>query len=141
MRGIIFALLAGGFITLQGVVNSRISGDIGTWQAATVTQFTGFIAIFLVLLVMRDKGWKGFRQVKPMYLSGGTFGAIVVSTSVAAIQLIGVTVMTATFLISQLAITFAIDANGWFGVKKEQVKLPQFIGIALMIVGVLILNL
>ena len=32
MKGILFALLGGAFITLQGVANARISQDIGTWQ-------------------------------------------------------------------------------------------------------------
>lgn len=43
MKGVIFALLGGACITLQGVANARISQDIGTWQAATITQLTGFI--------------------------------------------------------------------------------------------------
>ncbi len=43
MKGSLFAFFAGAFITLQGVANSRISQDIGTWQAAAITQFTGFI--------------------------------------------------------------------------------------------------
>ncbi|MGZ7136568.1 MAG: DMT family transporter, partial [Methanobacterium sp.] len=43
MKGILFALLGGAFITLQGVANTRISKDIGTWQAATITQLTCFI--------------------------------------------------------------------------------------------------
>lgn len=54
MRGIIFAFLAGACITLQGVSNARISQDIGTWQAATITQLTGFIMSVLILLFVRD---------------------------------------------------------------------------------------
>lgn len=54
MRGIIFAFLAGACITLQGVANARISQDIGTWQAATITQLTGFIMALAIALVVRD---------------------------------------------------------------------------------------
>jgi transporter family-2 protein len=50
MKGILFALLGGAFITLQGVANTRISEDIGTWQAATITQLTGFILAFFILM-------------------------------------------------------------------------------------------
>ncbi len=59
MKGIIFAFLGGAFITLQGIANTRISEDIGTWQAATITQFTGFIMALLILLFVRDGNWKG----------------------------------------------------------------------------------
>ncbi len=54
MKGVIFALLAGTFITLQGVINSRISQDIGTLPAITVTQFAGFCLAFVILLFVRD---------------------------------------------------------------------------------------
>jgi transporter family-2 protein len=69
MKGSLFAFFGGAFITLQGVANSRISQDIGTWQTATITQFTGFIMAFLILLFMRDGNWQGFKQVKPLYHS------------------------------------------------------------------------
>ncbi len=41
MRGVLFAIAGGFFLTLQSVANARISQTIGTWQAATITQMTG----------------------------------------------------------------------------------------------------
>lgn len=140
MKGIFFAFLAGAFITLQGVANTRISNDIGTWQAATITQLTGFIVSLIILMITREGKWQGFKQVKPLYLAGGTFGAVVVFSNVTAIQHIGVTFTVAVILIAQLCLTFIIDSNGWFGLKKQKMKLPQFIGIAMMIAGVFILR-
>lgn len=70
MKGIIFALLGGACITLQGVANARISTDMGTWQAATITQLTGFILAALILMFVRDINLQGLKQVKPMYLAG-----------------------------------------------------------------------
>lgn len=63
MRGSIFAIFGGAFITLQGVANSRISQDIGTWQMATITQLTGFLVALLILIFIRDGKWKRFKQV------------------------------------------------------------------------------
>ncbi len=141
MRGIIFAFLGGAFITLQGVANARISQDIGTWQAATITQFTGFIAALVILLFVRDGKWQGFKQVKPLYLLGGSFAAVIIFTNVTAIQQIGVTFTMSAVMIAQLGITFVIDINGWFGVVKQKMRMPQFIGIGMMVVGVVILGL
>lgn len=140
MKGILFALLGGACITLQGVANSRISQDIGTWQAATITQLTGFIMALMILLFVRDGSWKGLKQVKPIYRIGGAFGAIVIFSEVTAIQNIGVTLTISALLIAQLCLTFVIDIKGWFGVVKQQMRVPQFIGIGLMITGVIILK-
>jgi bacterial/archaeal transporter family-2 protein len=141
MRGFLFAFLGGAFITLQGVANTRISQDIGTWQAATVTQFTGFLMAMLILMFIRDKKWKKFKQVNPLYLTGGAFGAVIIFSNVEAIQKIGVTLSIAVILISQLGLTFVIDGNGWFDLKKKKMRLPQFIGIGMMVIGVVILRL
>lgn len=141
MRGFLFAFLGGAFITLQGVANTRISQDIGTWQAATVTQFTGFLMAMLILMFIRDEKWKKFKQVNPLYLTGGAFGAVIIFSNVEAIQKIGVTLSIAVILISQLGLTFVIDGNGWFDLKKQKMKLPQFIGIGMMVIGVVILRL
>lgn len=141
MKGIIFALLGGACITLQGVANTRISTDMGTWQAATITQFTGFILAAIILMFVRDVNLQGLKQVKPLYLAGGAFGAIIIFSEVSAIQQIGVTFTISALLIAQLFLTFLVDSNGWFGVVKQKMKLPQFLGIALMITGVVIMKL
>ncbi|MCM3172483.1 MULTISPECIES: DMT family transporter [unclassified Paenibacillus] len=141
MRGIIFAILGGACITLQGVANTRISTDIGTWQAATITQLTGFILAALILIVVRDANIQGLKQVKPLYLAGGAFGAVIIFSEVSAIQQMGVTFTISALLIAQLTLTFLVDSNGWFGVVKQKMKLPQFLGIALMITGVIIMKL
>lgn len=140
MKGSIFAFLAGGFITLQGVANARISQDIGTWQAAALTQLTGFIAALLIMLLVRDRSWKGFKEVKPLYLTGGALAAVIIFSNVTAIQEVGVTLTISAVLIAQLCVTFLIDSYGWFGVLRKKMRLPQFIGIGMMIAGVVILK-
>ncbi|MFJ5716725.1 DMT family transporter [Neobacillus sp. NPDC093127] len=140
MKGSLFAFLGGGFITLQGVANTKISQDIGTWQAATVTQFTGFLMALLILMFVRDGKWQAFKRVKPLYLTGGAFAAVIIFTNVTAIQHIGVTLTISAILIAQLSMTFFIDSNGWFGLVKQKMRLPQFIGIGMMIAGVVILR-
>ncbi|EOS57354.1 DMT family transporter [Paenibacillus barengoltzii] len=140
MRGLLFAFLAGAFITLQGVANTRISGEIGTWPAAALTQFTGFVAALLIWLMVRDGGLNDLRKVKPLYISGGAWAAIIIFSNVTAIQQVGVTLTISAVLIAQLCITFLIDSLGWFGVPKQKMRLPQFIGIGLMIAGVIILK-
>lgn len=140
MKGIIFAFIGGACITLQGVANARISQDIGTWQAATITQLTGFIMALAILLFVRDGKKQGFKSIKPLYLTGGGLAAFIIFSEVTAIQNIGVTFTISALLIAQLFLTFLIDSNGWFGVVKQKMRLPQFLGIGMMIAGVIILK-
>lgn len=140
MKGSLFAFLGGAFITLQGVANTRISQDIGTWQTATITQFAGFLVSLLVVMFVSDKSWKRLKNVKPLYLTSGTFAAIIIFSNVASIQYVGVTLSISVLLIAQLSLTFLIDGKGWFGIAKQKMRLPQFIGIAMMIAGVVILR-
>lgn len=141
MKGIVFAFLAGAFITLQGVANVRISDAIGTWQAATLTQLTGFVAAMLIFLFVRDGTAVQLKQVHPLYLMGGGLAAFVIFSNVTAIQHVGVTLTIAALLIAQLLFTFVIDGMGWFGVKKQKIRLPQIIGILLMAAGVVMLKM
>lgn len=140
MKGILFSLFGGAFITLQGVANSRISQDIGTWQAAMITQFTGFLVAFIILLFIRDGNWQSFKQVNPIYMISGALGAIVIFSDITAIQQIGATLTISILMIAQLSLTFIIEIKGWFGVVKQKMKLPQFIGMGMMILGVVILG-
>ncbi|NIK79674.1 transporter family-2 protein [Paenibacillus castaneae] len=140
MKGIIFAFLGGAFITLQGVANARISEDIGTWQAATITQLTGFIVALSILMFVRDGKWQSFKEVKPLYLTGGALAALIIFSNVTAIHQIGVTLSVSALLIAQLSLTFLIEINGWFGIAKKKMRLSQFIGIGMMIAGVVLLR-
>ncbi|MDQ1002508.1 transporter family-2 protein [Neobacillus niacini] len=140
MKGSLFAFLGGAFITLQGVANTRISQDIGTWQTATITQFTGFLVSLLVMIFVRDKKWRRLKNVEPLYLTSGAFAAIIIFSNVASIEYVGVTLSISVLLIAQLSLTFLIDSKGWFGIPKQKMRLPQFVGIAMMIVGVIILR-
>lgn len=140
MKGIMFAFLGGAFITLQGVANAHMSQHIGTWQTATLTQFTGFMMASLILFILRDGKWQACRQVKPYYLTGGALAAFIIFSNVTAIQHVGVTMTIAALLIAQLTLTFLIDSHGWFGVVKQRMRLPHFIGIGMMVTGVVILS-
>ncbi|WP_340023420.1 DMT family transporter [Paenibacillus sp. FSL K6-1096] len=140
MKGILFAFLAGACITLQGVANAKISTDIGTWQAATITQLTGFIMALAIALAVRDGKKRGFRKAGPLYLTGGAYAAFIIFSEVTAIKSIGVTLTISALLIAQLCLTFVIDSRGWFGVARQKMKTPQFIGIGLMVLGVIVLK-
>lgn len=140
MRGVLFATSGGFFLTLQSVANARISSQIGTWQAATLTQFTGFVVALLVMLVLRDRTYVEMRHVKPLYLSGGAFAAIILFSNMTAVHKLGVTMTISLFLIAQLALALVIDWRGWFGMVRRKLNGAQLIGVFMMIAGVILLK-
>ncbi|MBR2077720.1 DMT family transporter [Exiguobacterium profundum] len=140
MRGVLFAISGGFFLTLQSVANARISSQIGTWQAATLTQFTGFVVALLVMLVLRDRTYVEMRHVKPLYLSGGAFAAIILFSNMTAVHKLGVTMTISLFLIAQLALALVIDWRGWFGMLRRKLNGAQLIGVFMMIAGVILLK-
>ena len=140
MRGVLFAISGGFFLTLQSVANARISSQIGTWQAATLTQFTGFVVAILVMLVLRDRTYVEMRHVKPLYLSGGAFAAIILFSNMTAVHKLGVTMTISLFLIAQLALALVIDWRGWFGMVRRKLNGAQLIGVFMMIAGVILLK-
>lgn len=142
MKGLVYAFTGGALITLQGVANSRIGSDMGTWQAAALTQLTGFLAALLLMLALTGKpDFAPLRQVKPLYLGGGALASVIIFSNITAIHHVGATLSVSAVLIAQLGITFLVDGRGWFGIGKKEMHLPQFLGLSLMIAGVIILGL
>ncbi|CAI6032446.1 DMT family transporter [Cohnella sp. JJ-181] len=141
MKGIMFALTAGAGIALQGIANARIGQGIGTWQAASMTQLTGFVTSLAILLILGRGGWRRLGEVKPVYRAGGALAALIISANMAAIGAIGATVTVAVVLIAQLMFTFAVDLFGWFSVAGTRIGWTQIAGIGVMVAGILILSL
>jgi transporter family-2 protein len=140
MKGIVFALAGGFFLTFQSVANATISSQIGTWQAAAITQLTGFVAALLIVLALRDQTYRQLRQVSLLYASGGTLAAIVLFCNMTAVHRMGVTLTIAVFLIAQLVMAIAIDGKGWLDMPKKRIGRMQIAGVLLMVAGVLVLK-
>lgn len=140
MKGILFALAGGFFLTFQSVANATIGGQIGTWQAAAMTQLTGFVLALLIVLLLRDKSYRQIRGVSPLYASGGLLAALVLFSNMTAVHRMGVTLTIGVFLIAQLIAAVIIDHKGWFEMNKKKIGRTQAAGVLLMIAGVIVLK-
>lgn len=139
MKGVIYACLGGAFLTMQGAANAAIGDSIGTWQAAALTQGTGFAAALLIVLLARDKSWRKMNQVKPIYLFGGAFAAFILFSNITAFHLNGAALTVSAVLISQIAMTLVLEKGGFFGEKPPRLRMSQWIGLGLMVVGIICL--
>lgn len=138
MKNIIFPLLAGVFIALQGVFNTRVSEKIGFWEANTFVHATGLIITLILLVIAGDGSFSRLGEVNKLYLLGGVLGALIVYTVVHGIASLGAAMTTAILLVTQLITATVIDTFGLFGNQPIKFDYTKFVGIAVMIAGIVI---
>ena len=134
--GILFAVLSGTFIALQGIFNAKLGYAVGAWMSVSVVHLVGLVLALLIYAFKRDADLTAFRRVPWYYSLGGLFGVFVVFWELTAIQQLGVTWAICVLLVAQLIGAFLIDVNGWFGVKQKPVNQGQLMGLALMVIGI-----
>ena len=141
MQGIIFAIVAGAAMSIQGVFNTRLSEKIGLYESNTLVQLTAFIASLIVMLIFGKGNFNEISGVNKLYLTGGLIGVIITITVMLAIGNLSPTVAISIILISQLICAALIDMFGLFESKQVSFHITKLIGIALMIGGVIVFKL
>jgi len=127
--GLLFAVLSGTFIALQGIFNAKLGYAVGAWVSVTVVHLVGLVLALLIYAFKRDADMTAFRRVPWYYSLGGLFGVFVVFGELTAIQQLGVTWAICVLLVAQLIGAFLIDVNGWFGVKRKPLNQGQLLGL------------
>lgn len=141
MKGILFSIVAGVFISLQGVFNTRLGEKIGFWEANTIVHSSGLALTVIILLSTGSINFAGIGEVNKLYLLGGTLGVFVVFSVMNAISALGATFCVAILLITQLIAATIIDSFGLFGSPIMKFDITKFLGIAIMIMGIVIFKL
>ncbi|PGZ25742.1 hypothetical protein COE50_26490, partial [Bacillus anthracis] len=85
MKGILFAIMGGALITLQGTFNARLSSDIGIWSTSIITHLIGFLIAISLFFIKKESSLNDLKNVKKIYLSSGTFGVIIIFAETFAI--------------------------------------------------------
>ena len=138
MLGFIFAALAGAAMSVQGVFNTRLSEKIGLFESNTIVQGSAFLIALIVMLIFGKGDITKVGEVNKLYLFGGIIGFVITLTVMLAIKNLSPTVAISVILIAQLLVAAIIDAFGLFDSEKVPFTLTKYIGIGLMIAGVII---
>ena len=125
-------------MSLQGVFNTRVSEKIGLWETNVFVQGTGLILTFIILLIAGNGNFKAIKEVNKLYLLGGALGAIIIFSVMLGISKLGPTCSIATILVAQLLAAGVIDRFGMFGAEQLNFGLSKFIGLGIMIVGIIV---
>ncbi|GAB6448811.1 MULTISPECIES: DMT family transporter [Bacillus] len=141
MKGIVFAVFAGVFITLQGTFNAKLSSHIGIWSTSIITHFIGFLIATTIFLLKKEEKVTDLKRVKKIYLAAGAFGVLIICAETLAIYSLGVTLTAGTLMVAQLLTATFIEMKGLFQMKKIQMERYHIVGTIVMIIGIVVFNM
>ncbi|MBQ7867392.1 MAG: DMT family transporter [Clostridia bacterium] len=141
MIGFLFSIIAGAAMSVQGVMNTRLQDGIGLWEANAWVQGTAFALSLAAAWLVGTGRFSAITDVPKGYWLGGVLGLVITITVMLSIKGLSPTVAISVILISQLLVAACIDAFGWMGQEKAAMGLKQFIGLGLMLGGVVLFKL
>ena len=138
MTGIIFSIIAGAAMSVQGVMNTRLGESAGTLHANAFVQATAAALSLAALLFEKSGSFAAIGDVPRLYWFGGALGLVITVTVMLGIKNLSPTVAISVILIAQLASAAAIDALGLMGCEKMPLTWRHGVGLALMVGGMLV---
>lgn len=141
MMGIVFSIIAGMAMSIQGVMNTRLGEHIGTMEANTIVQCTAAALSLAALAVSHGGSFAALGETPKLYWFGGVLGLVITVTVMLGIRDLSPTVSISVILISQLLVAALIDAFGLLGSERVAFGWSKYAGLVLMAGGVLLFKL
>ncbi len=138
MFGILTAIAAGAAMSVQGVMNTRLSEGIGLYESNAFVQGTAFLLSAAAVLFLGKGSFAAIGGVNKAYLFGGALGLLITLTVMLSMQRLSPTAAVSVILISQLLTAAVIDAFGLMGAERAAFGWNKYAGAALMIGGVIL---
>ena len=138
LLGIVFGVIAGMAMSVQGVMNTRLGEGIGNMEANAFVQGTAFVLSLAALMFWRQGSFTALGSVNKLYWLGGVLGIVITLTVMLSIKSLGTTVAISIILISQLLVAALIDAFGIVGSERIDFGWNKYVGLAVMCGGMLL---
>lgn len=138
MIGILFSILAGAFMSFQGVFNTKLSEKIGSWETNFIVQLSGAILTFVIMMIFGKGELKEIKSANKIYLLGGVLGVAIIFAVMEGMKNLGPTYAVAAILVAQLVTAALIEAFGLFHASKVKFTLNEIVGVVIMIVGIIV---
>ena len=139
MIGIFIALLSGALMSVQGVFNTEVTKGSSMWVSTSWVQFSALVVCLLAWVFTDRSSFGAILQIQPKYmLLGGAIGAFITYTVIKSMELLGPARAVMLIVVAQLAVAYAIELLGWFGVEKQPWEWRKAIGMAVAVAGIII---
>src|SRR5262245_44737512 len=137
---VILTAAAGGLIALQAPINAGLGRATGSLPATLVSFLVGTVALAaIVVLSGKAGGLSSSFDVSWYYLLGGLLGAVYVANALIAVTAIGAGGVAAATVTGQLTASVAIDRLGLFGLDQVPLSPERMLGVALLLVGTVLI--
>ena len=139
MWGILVALISGALMSIQGVFNTEVTKQTSLWVSTGWVQLSAFAVCVLAWIFTGRDSIAALWQVENKYtLLGGVIGAFITITVIQSMGSLGPARAAMLIVISQLAVAYVIELFGLFGVEKVDFEWRRLLGMAIAIVGILL---
>ena len=133
---------AGAATALQAPLNARLATAVASpVNAALVSFAVGTAALIVLALIFQVKPDMAAARALPWYAwVGGLCGVIFVIAATWGVPRLGVATTITLMVAGQLFLGLVLDHFGAFGAPQQPVNLGKLAGVALVIVGVLLVR-
>ncbi len=139
MIGVLFALLSGTLMSVQGVFNTEVTKNSSIWTANMWVQFTAFlVCVAGWFFTGRESLAAIFRLENKYMLLGGVIGAFITWTVIKSMADLGPAKAVMLIVVAQLLVAYLIELLGLFQVEKEPFSLRKVLGMALAVAGIIV---
>ena len=128
-------------MSIQGVMNTRLSEKIGLLESNAFVQGTAFAVALIAAAVFGRGSIAGLHDTNKLYWFGGLIGMVITVTVMIGMGKASPVFAVSVILIAQLLTAALIDAFGLMGTEKTPFLWNKYIGLALMAGGVLLFKL
>ncbi|MBQ7925351.1 MAG: DMT family transporter [Lachnospiraceae bacterium] len=139
MIGFLIALISGALMSIQGVFNTQVTKASSIWGASAFVQFTALIVCMAAWALTDRSSLLAVFKVEPKYmLLGGAIGAFITYTVIKSMELLGPAKAVLLIVVAQLAVAYAIELFGLFGVEKQPWQWRKALGMLIAVVGIIL---
>ena len=139
---IFLTLLAGAFLPIQAGLNARLGKAVGNPVYAAMFSFlVGAVGLILYILLTRQAiSWAGVKAAPLSLWAGGLLGAFYVTVIVLAFPRLGPGLTFGLVVAGQMVISLLLEHFNVLVANPSPINYMKVVGIALIIVGVVILR-
>ena len=138
IKYLVWALLAGAFIPLIGILNGRVGRALGEPFYASVMLFGVAIILAFVVSVIFGKAApsvQNLQTLRPMDYTAGFIVAFYVISATVLAGKIGVANFIVMAVSGQILFSLMIDHFGLFGAPVKPINTTQLFGTVLLLIG------
>lgn len=141
MWGFLIAMISGALMSVQGVFNTGVTKESGTWLTNCFVQLSGFLVCVLLYAFMemgRVPVGTLFKVDRKYMLLGGVIGAFITFTVIQSMSALGPAKAVLAIVITQVFVAYLIELLGLFGVEKVPFSWTKLVGIVIAVAGLFV---